>query len=166
MKIPSKLDLILWGACALCVIGLIAVVNHWRLDSARLKVERTERAIERKEHADQVSALEERNAIEIENRRFADERSNRFQGRIRELEDQRTADGFGAIRVCRRPVFQVPTATAGRTAGGSDAASLPDDAGAAEVSTDVGPAAELYGTRCEANAIKLDELQEWVRGRR
>jgi hypothetical protein len=34
------------------------------------------------------------------------------------------------------------------------------------VSIDVGPPAELYGSRCEANTIKLDELQRWIRERR
>ena len=166
MKIPSTVDLVLYGLLALAVAGVVGVIAKWKHDASLLPVERAAHKADVKKLEDTISARDERIAIEIENRRFADEASNRYQGRIRELEDQRTADGFGAIRVCRRPVLKLSTAAAGPAAGGSDAAAAPGDPGAAEVSVDVGPAADLYGTRCEANTIQVEELQRWIRERR
>lgn len=156
VKVPSTLDLILWGIVAAAAAGLLLTVNHWRTQAAEFKdfkVE-TKRTLAAKDHLIEV---------ERDNTRKANESSNRFESRMHMLEDQRTADGFGAIRVCRRPIIRMPTAGAATTE--PDDAGLSGDAGADEVSVDVGPAAELYGTRCEANAIKLDALQEWVRGR-
>ena len=94
------------------------------------------------------------------NRKKADEASNRYQGRIRDLEDQRTADGFGVISVCRRPTVKLQPANASAS---PDAGPVRSDPPPVEVSVDVGPAADLYGTRCEANRIQLEELQRWIR---
>jgi hypothetical protein len=166
MKIPSTIDLVLYGLLALAVGGAVGVVVKWKHDAELLKVERAQHTADVQRLEATIAARDERIAIEIENRRLADESSNHFQGRLRELEAQRLADGFGAIRVCRRPVLNLSTAAPGAAAGGSDAAAVPGDPGAAEVSTDVGPAADVYGTRCEANTIQVEELQGWIRGRR
>lgn len=156
MKLPSTLDLILWGVVAAAAAGLLFTVNHWRTQAAEYKVAQVEwkRTLAAKDHLIEV---------ERDNTRKANESSNRYEGRMRVLEDQRTADGFGAIRVCRRPIIRM--SAAGAASGQPDDAGLQGDAGAAEVSVDVGPAADVFGTRCEANAIKLDELQRWIRGR-
>lgn len=160
----SKLDLVLYAVAALAAAGTITVVVHWKHQAEQLPLERAAHKADVKKLNETISARDERIAVEIENRRFADETSKHYEDRIRELEDQRTADSFGAIRVCRRPVVKLPAAAAaGPASGGSDAAAVPGDAGAAEVSIDVGPAADLYGTRCEANTIQVEELQRWIR---
>lgn len=101
--------------------------------------------------------------LEREHRRRSDEASNRYQARIQELEAQRTADGFGAVRLCRRPVIRVSPA-----AGGPDVPAVPDELEPAwrdiEVGRDIGPELERFGYECEANAIRLDELQRFIRG--
>lgn len=165
MKLPSTLDLVLYGLLALAVAGAVAVVAKWKHDAALLPVERAAHKADIRKLNETISQRDERIAIEIENRRFADESSNRYQTRARELEEQRLADGFGAIRVCRRPVLKLPAATHGDAAGGADAAAVPGEPGAAEVSVDVGPAADVYGTRCELNTIALSELQRFERER-
>jgi hypothetical protein len=162
VKIPGTVDLVLYGLLALALSGVVAVVMKWKHDAGLLPVERAAHKADVKNLNDTIVARDERIAIEIENRRFADESSKDYQARIRELEDQRTADSFGAIRVCRRPVIHLSAAAAGPAAGGPDAAAVPADPGAAEVSVDVGPAADLYGTRCEANTIQVRALERWI----
>lgn len=156
MKIPSTLDLILWGIVALAAAGLLFTVNHWRTQAAEFKVAKVEwkRTLAAKDHL---------LAIERNNTRKANEASTTYQGRLRDLELDRTAHGFGDIRVCRRPVFRMPAT--GAASGGSNAAPVQSDAGAVEMSADVGPAASVFGSRCEANWIQLEELQNWVRNR-
>lgn len=170
MKIPSKVDLILWGVLATCAVGLGIVVNHWRLDSGRLKVERSERKLEQQAFATRVSQLEERAAIEIENRRKADEVSNHYQKRNAELERDRAATPVRTVRLCvDRAATTVPASASSGAASGHHAAGpegLPETPGrAVEAGIDIGP--ELYaiadeGDRC---ASQRDALQEWIRGR-
>jgi hypothetical protein len=175
MKIPSKLDLIMWAAIALFAAGAIALVNSWRLDSGRLKVERTERKAELQAHAAKVSELEERIAIEIENRRKADEVSNAFQANLRELAAARADTPVRTVRMCNHGTSApVPATAPGSAAGGHHAAGsagLPQAPGLdfgdrwSDDGPDVGPA--LYALTDEADtcAATRDALQEWIRNR-
>lgn len=178
MKIPSKLDLLLWGAVGLICVGGLALVNHWRLDSGRLKVERADRKAEQQLHAARVSQLEERAAIAIENARKANEVSDRYQKERARLEAERAAIPVRTVRLCHDRGAAVPAAAAGSasgTAGGHHAAGgeeLPQAPGRdprdrwSDDGPDVGP--ELYQLADEADqcAVQRDALQEWIRGRR
>jgi len=166
MKIPGKLDLILWGAVGLLAIGAFALVNHWRLDSGRLKVERVQ-------HSAKVNELEQRIAFEIDNQRKANAASDQYQKKLAELDAARADIPVRTVRLCNGP--KPVSATAARaTPGGPDAAStegLQEAAGSdtrdrwSDDGPDIGP--ELYavaddGDKCSA---QVDALQAWIRGR-
>lgn len=153
MKLPSTLDLVLYGALALGAGALLFTVNHWRTQAAEYKVAKVE-------WKRTLAAKDARIAEEIDNTRKANDASSKFQGRVRALEDQRTADGFGVVRMCRRPVLRLPQASA---ASGSDAAAAPDDSQPLEADRDIGPELDQYGTESELNLIQVDELQAWIR---
>lgn len=156
MKIPGTVDLVLYCLVALGGAGLLFTVNHWRAQAAEYKVAKVE-------WKQKLAAKEKQLTDEREETRKSNEASNLYQGRIRDLENQRVADQFPSISVCRRPVIRLQAP--GADSGGPDAAAVPGDTGAAEVSVDVGPAADLYGTHCEANTIQLEELLRRLRNR-
>lgn len=176
MKIPGTSDLILWGAIALLAAGALGMVNHWRLDSGRLKVEKAERKLEQQAYANKVSELEERVAIEIENRRKADEVSDRYQKRNAELDAARALIPARTVRLCNgaAAAARVSTPASSGAAGGHHAAGseeLPQAPGRdprdrwSDDGPDVGP--ELYALADQADrcASQRDALQEWIRGR-
>lgn len=176
MKIPTKLDLVMWVAVGLICAGGLALVNHWRLDSGRLKVEKAERKAEQIAHAAKLDELEERISIEIENRRKADEVSNRYQQRNAELDAARADTPVRTVRMCRgaEAAARVSAAASSGAAGGHHAAGseeLPEAPGRdprdrwSDDGPDVGP--ELYALADEADrcASQRDALQEWIRGR-
>lgn len=152
----GQLKLIAIAVGIAVLIGIAYVVNGWREDAATL-------LIEREAHAKEVVRLNDRIVAEITNTRKANEASNRYQARIAELEKpEPTATPFPAVRVCNSAPARVPEA---RAASGSDAAAAPDDAPADEGNRDIGPDLKAFALRCEANAIQLDELQNWIRNR-
>lgn len=184
MKIPTKADLILWGVLAACIVGLGIVVNHWRLDSGRLKVERTERKVEQEAFAARVSDLEERVAIEIENTRKANEVSNHYQARNTELEAARADTPARTVRLCHGAASAaVPATASGATAGGHHAArseGLPDSPGQhprngrggvgdydpwSEDGPDIGPVLYALADEADRCASQRDALMEWISGR-
>lgn len=152
MKIPSKIDLIMWLAIGASVLGLLFVVNKWRLDSATLKVER-------REHAAEITKLNDTLAAERENTRKANEASTKYQGDLAALRAARADDPLPAV-VCKRA--RLPEA---RTATGPDAARPADDPTEDVGDRDIGPQLDDFATACEANLIQLTRLQEWVMGR-
>lgn len=176
MNIPSKADLVLWAAGALLAAGAIGLVNHWRLDSARLKVEKTERKVEQQQHAAKVSQLEERVAIEIENTRHANEVSDAYQKHNAQLEADRADTPVRTVRMCHPAApGGLPAATAGAAAGGHHAAGSEGLSQApgqdprdrwSDDGPDIGP--ELYALTDEADrcASQRDSLQDWIRNRR
>lgn len=171
MKIPSKLDMIMWAGVALLAAGAIGLVNHWRLDSGRLKVERTERKVEQEAYAARVSHLEERAAVAIENARKANEVSDEYQKRLAALEAARALTPARSVRlrIDRAPAAGLPATASSGTAGGHHAAGsegLQETHGRSlEAGIDIGP--ELYAIADEADkcAAQRDSLQDWIRGR-
>jgi hypothetical protein len=153
-------NLILYAVAALLLAGVLWKVNDWREDSAQL-------AIERVQWHDALAAKDKRIAQEIDNARKANESSDDYQKRLHALEDQRL-EPFPSVRLCKQPT-SAARVSASATASGSDAAATADIVkeaeGHSEPGPDIGPALLEYGLQCEANALQLDRLQEWIRHR-
>lgn len=89
-----------------------------------------------------------------ESKRKSDESANRYAKRINAMRGPRSPP---PVLLCKLPPASIP-------ASGTDAASQPDDSGVLE-EVDLGPRLDLSFLACEANLIKLEELQRWVRER-
>ena len=144
------LRLYLYAAAALAVAGLAWFAKHQydRASVATLRAETAEASIVTltKAHAHQL--------------KIAQEASNGYQNDLRRLESERAR--VPVVRLCRPPrAAGVPAS--GAAANGSDAAGAGHLGG--EASPDIGAALIDYGIACEANALQLDRLIQWVRSR-
>lgn len=158
MKIPSKLDLIMWGLVALAAAGLLAVVAKWKHDAGLLKSER-------KEHAAAISQL---NAVlegeranrktEQDDRRLADEKAKSLEAEL------------AAIRGAPQPVsvYCRPARVPGAAGEGGSAAI--DDGGAGGPGAE-GPVRDIGGALADvwrehqSNAARARALIDWERAR-
>jgi hypothetical protein len=66
-----------------------------------------------------------------------------------------------SVRLCRSPV-RTPAAAAGPDA---EAQGHVGEAAAVDIGPDIGEQLLEYGIDAEANALQLDRLQQWIRGR-
>ena len=161
--LKSKLDLALWIAVALLVAGAVALVNHWRLDSNRLKVAKAERKVEQQQHADQVAGL---NSI-IEGLK-ADAQLNRettieLAKRLKAADDERRNHPL-RLR-CYVPPAATAPAESGAAGGTDDSAARRVDGGADLPTFDAAPGLSEFQRRCAVNAATLATLQEWEANR-
>lgn len=142
-------------ALALVSLGLYAKHQHLRADRATTRAQAAEASI---------TALRAAHAHE---QRIAKEASDGYQKDLARLSTER--DKPLSVRVCKPARSAVPAA-AGAT-GGSDASASGRERGeVAEdprdgAGPDIGGALLEYGIACEATALQLTRLQEWVRAR-
>ena len=143
-----------WRLYAYAAVFLVIGGVLWRLNYLSHKADRLE-------HANKylVSSLK----TERENTRKANEASQAYQSDLRRVESERS--NVPVVRLCHG----APKLPAAPAPGRPDAAPEGHVSGAAAEDPVAGPdiGAELleYGIACEANALQLDRLQRWVRGR-
>jgi hypothetical protein len=94
---------------------------------------------------------------ERENRRKSDASANRYAKRINALRAPRSP---APVLMCKLPKLPSPSTAPS----GTDAAGEQHDSGVLE-DVDISARLELSFLACEANLIKLEELQRWVRER-
>lgn len=140
--IPLKLYI--WAAIALAFAGVLWHDHHQTKRANRL--------------AEKANVLQASLVAEQESRRKADESANRYAKRINALRGPRSPP---PVLLCKLP-RSVPHASI--AASGTDASPVADDSGVLE-DVDIGPRLDLSFLACEANLIKLEELQRWVRER-
>jgi Flp pilus assembly protein TadB len=140
-------------AAALALIGAAIYVNQLQKKASRVD------AAEARAEAAENQVTAER-AARAHEQRIAKEASDGYQSDLKRLETERTAPD-PVVRLCKRAAASVPTG--GSAATGPDAAGATDHVEAAQ--TDIGPALMDYGIACEANALQLTRLQEWIRAR-
>ena len=155
MRLPSKIDLILIGGLALCVIGFAIVVKKWHDDSNAYKLAKVEwsKTLESKnrELADMQANVEKANAA-----------SNKYHDELDRLDRERLTTPVRSVRLCHSPV-RVPQATAGTTASGTPETG--DEGLQVEVGPDIG--ARLYDLADQADqcAAQRDALIDWINNR-
>ncbi len=151
--IPVRFYLI--GVAVLALAGLLWHDHH--------QTQRANREARRADTAE--SSLTTLRAAVAHERKIAKEASDGYQKDLAELQRERT--GVPVVRLCKPARAAVPAA--------AGAAGGPDAAGAGRVGEapaldpvegpDIGAALIDYGIACEANALQLTRLQEWVRAR-
>jgi hypothetical protein len=91
--------------------------------------------------------------------RKANEASKAYQADLTRLSGERAKPL--SVRLCRSPV-RPPAAAAGSDA---EAQGHVGEAAAVDIGPDIGDQLLEYGIDAEANALQLDRLQQWIRGR-
>jgi hypothetical protein len=159
VKIPSKVDLVIWIAIALCAAGVIFTINKWRLDSAKLKV--TEKAL-----VDEKAGRARDAEQYAKNQAKTEKHGNEFDTAIEQKRDERGDTPIRPVRLCK-PAAVVPAtgdaAVADHAQGGTE---LQEEARRdPEVGRDIGP--ELYGEadRADEVAIQLNACIDWINDR-
>lgn len=89
--------------------------------------------------------------------KIAKEASDAYQADLTRLSSERAKPL--SVRLCRSPAVQAGSAAAERP-GSASAGHVGEEA-----SRDIGGELLEYGIACEANALQLDRLQQWVRSR-
>jgi hypothetical protein len=148
--------LIIYGIAFLAIAGVVwAGVHVWNKAQRLDQVER--------EYSDYRESVKKLQAEQQRQLKIAQEASHAYQTDLRRLESER--HDVPVVRLCKSKPQPVPAESG--TSAGSDAATSGHVGG--ETPADIGPdiGAELieYGIACEANALQLERLQEWVRAR-
>lgn len=148
MKLPSTIDLILWGAVAVGAIALLLVVKHWHDDSVyKLPAAKAE-----------VKQIKAEQSLEREQNALTEVSTSGFVKQVVAISDpERKLPGF----VCKRPGVQTIPAKpdpSGDAAPGSD----PRVPGS-DLERDVSIGATVYGKRCEILRAEVTTWREWWR---
>jgi hypothetical protein len=124
------------------------------------KASRVDAAEARAEAAENQITAER--AARAHEQRIAKEASDGYQNDLRRLEFERASIPVVRLRKCPASVSAGSAAAAGPDAAG---AGRGGEEAAADLGPDIGAALIDYGISCEANALQLTRLQEWVLAR-
>jgi hypothetical protein len=153
MKLPSTIDLVLYGLLALSVAGAVAVVAKWKHDAGLLKVERAA-------HVAELKRLNGELETERHNAQLARDSSNAYQQALEDLRGARAATPARTVRLCHT-TNELPGSVSGSAAAGEEAVPQAPGPGV-EIGRDIGP--ELYALADEADecAVQRDALIDWI----
>lgn len=148
MKIPSTIDLILWGAVAAGAIALLLVVKHWHDDSVyKLPAAKAEAARVQKE----IGLEREQNAL-------TEVSTSGFVKQVVAISDpeRKLSD-----RVCRST--NVPTVSGSADPGRDPVAGGEPGVPGRGAERDVSFGTTVYGKRCEILRAEVTTWREWWR---
>jgi len=160
VRLPSKLDMILWGLAAACALGLLLVVKSWH-DRAVYDLPKAQAQVEQlRADYSTLSTAAAANATKTERH------GNEFETAERALEAERAATPVRNVRLCVSP--DLPATPPARNAPRADHAARPEELPEAprrdaQAGPDIGP--ELYDIVDDADhcALTLERAQEWIR---
>lgn len=158
MKIPSKLDLIMWGLLAIAAAGLLAVVAKWKHDAGLLKVERKEHAAVIKQMNAVLAGERANRNTEAADRSAADEKAKSLEAELAAI--RRTAQ---PVSVYCRPARVPGAAQEGGTAAVADGPA--GGPGAEGPLRDIGGALADVWREQQSNAARARALIEWEQAR-
>ncbi len=145
--------LYLFAALALALAGAFGYV--WRLHG---------KAEERDEYKARAEAVNQVLAKERENTRKSNVETLKYQSLYKSLQDER-AKPLPAVRVSKCPT-SVPASSAAPSGSNDSTGGQLSGAATEDPGADVSEALLSYGISCEANMIKLDRLQTFLRENR
>lgn len=151
----AEVKLYLYAAAALALGALVwfARHEHQRANAATARAKVAE-----------ASIVTLRKAHDHE-RKIAQEASNAYQSDLRRLQSER--DKPLSVRVCK-PASPARSVPAGSAAASGSSPTSPLDNGqetAGDIGPEIGDQLLEFGLACEANALQLDRLIEWVHAR-
>jgi hypothetical protein len=153
VKLPSTLDLVLYGLLALAVAGAVAVVGKWKHDAGLLKVERAA-------HVAELKRVNGELATERHNAQLARESSNAYQQALEDLRGARAATPARVVRLCHATT-ELPGAAGGFAAPGEEA--VPDPARSdLEAGPDIGGPLYTLADEADECAVQRDALIDWI----
>ncbi len=145
--------LYLYAAVALALIGLGIYAKHQHDRAAKLQA--------RAESVEaSITALRAAHAHE---QRIAKEASNAYQKDLARLNAERSQPM--SVRLCKPARNSVPAPAAAPERTHAATTGHVGEETAPDIGPDIGAELLEYGLACQANALQLDRLQQWVRSR-
>lgn len=150
MKLPSKLDLAIWGVAALGVVFMFLVVKRWHdlatidLPAARAAISRLEKEAEQKAKQQEIS----------------DDVGSKRTEVAAAIADPRRS--LPPVWVCKQPA-SVPAVSQAPVGAEPAASSGEPEVPGGDSPRDVSDGATVYGKRCELLRAELILVREWVR---
>lgn len=149
MRLPSKLELIMWGAAAICALVLILVIKRWH-DLVTIELPKAEARIESLESVARVVVQQGEKSRETDNAVLTE--LAKINDPSRQLQPVRLCKPASGVRAVSPVASESVAADSGGESG------LPPS----DLGRDVSPGLTVYGKRCEAIALELRETRKFV----